>query len=65
MNNAAVDITSPLPQLRRQQPMNFESDFYQEQLALNKRVLILAYQIAWYFTLNLMDDAAILATIFT
>ena len=45
--------------------MSVENDFLQEQLALNERVLVLTYQLAWFFTMNLMDDAAILATIFT
>lgn len=45
--------------------MSAEVGFYQGQLTLSERVLVLTYQVAWYCTMNLMDDAAILATIFT
>ena len=50
---------------RSMEQMSVENDFLQDQLALNERVLVLTYQLAWFFTMNLMDDAAILATIFT
>ena len=46
-------------------PMSAEWALHSPEPAPNERVLFLAYQLSWYVTMNLVDDAALLAFIFS